>query len=83
MTDAKTQRLDDLLFAQATEGVSEAEAREIEELLAAHPKVDAHSYERAAAAVTLALLGSAGALPGRLRERLEHSAAAQRVVRKP
>jgi DNA-binding transcriptional regulator YbjK len=77
------QRLDDLLFAQATEGVSEAEARELEQLLAAHPKVDAHSYERAAAAVTLALLGSARALPDRLRERLERSAAAERVARDP
>lgn len=83
MVDAQIPRLDDLLFAQATEGVSEAEARELEQLLAAHPEVDAHAYERAAAAVTLALLGSARAVPDRLRERLERSAAAQRAVRKP
>jgi hypothetical protein len=81
MREAASQRLDDLLFAQATEGISEAEARELEGLLAAHPKVDARGYERAAAAVSLALLGGRHALPSRLRERLERSAAAQGVAR--
>jgi hypothetical protein len=83
MGEAASQRLDDLLFAQATEGISEAEARELEGLLAAHPKVDAQSYERAAAAVSLALLGTRRSLPSRLRERLERSAAAERLSREP
>jgi hypothetical protein len=57
MREAASQRLDDLLFAQASEGISDAEARELEGLLAAHPKVDARGYERAAGR-SLALLGA-------------------------
>jgi anti-sigma factor RsiW len=83
MREAANKRLDDLLFAQATEGISETEAHELEELLAAHPEVDARGYERAAAAVSLALLGTRGSLPSRLRERLERSAAAQGIAREP
>jgi hypothetical protein len=71
-------RLDDLLASRAIEGLGEQEQRELEALLAAHPEVDADSYDRAAAAVHLALLGEVGAgreMPGALRERLAQSAA--------
>jgi hypothetical protein len=70
------ERLDDLLLARATQGLDAAETQELARLLAAQPDADDGSYERAAAAVCLAVLGGESALPGSLRERLERSAAA-------
>jgi hypothetical protein len=70
------QRLDDLLLARATQGLDAAEARELARLLAVAPEVDDGSYERAAAALCLAVLADRGALPGTLRARLERSATA-------
>jgi hypothetical protein len=65
------QRLDDLSIARATEGLGVAEAAELNRLLAAHPYFDAGAYERAAAAVCLAVLGNGRAMPRTLRARLE------------
>jgi hypothetical protein len=65
------RRLDELLLARATEGLSGSDAAELERLLAAHPEVDESAYERAAAAVTLAALGLREKLPAALRARLE------------
>jgi hypothetical protein len=69
------KRLDDLLLVHATEGLSAADTLELERLLAAEPHVDAGAYERAAAAVCLAVFGARGALPSGLRARLEQQAA--------
>ena len=76
MASAARQRLDDLLLARATEGLDAAEEQELARLLAAEHDVDAGAYERAAAAVCLAVLGGRGALPAALRARLERSARA-------
>lgn len=69
------KRLDDLLLARATEGLSAADTLELERLLAAEPLVDAGVYERAAAAVCLAVFGARSALPSGLKARLERQAA--------
>jgi hypothetical protein len=68
------RRLDDLLLARATEGLDAAEEQELEQLLAVERGVDAGGYERAAAAVCLAVLGGRGELPAGLRARLERAA---------
>ena len=73
-TDSR-QRLDELLLARAIDELSGAEARELEQLLAAHADVDAGAYERAAAAVCLATIGAWGPMPSRLRSSLEKRAA--------
>jgi hypothetical protein len=67
-------RLDDLLLARATEGLDDAAAAELERLLAAEPVDEYGGYERAAAAVGLAVLGARGAMPRRVRERIEAAA---------
>jgi hypothetical protein len=69
------QRLDDLLLARATEGLDAAEAQELGRLLAAERDVDTDRYDRAAAAVCLAVLGRGCALPSGVRARLERTAA--------
>ena len=69
------QRLDHLLLARATEGLNATDTLELERLLAAEPRVDAGVYERAAAAVCLAVLGRKSTMPGSLRARLEQQAA--------
>ncbi|HUO66787.1 MAG TPA: hypothetical protein VMV37_04575 [Gammaproteobacteria bacterium] len=69
------RRLDDLLLARATTGLADAEAAELDGLVAAHPEVDADAYERAAAVVCLATLDSSIGLPSRLRRALEERAA--------
>jgi len=74
MAAGARQRLDELLLARATEGLSSAEARELTALLTAEPDVDASGYERAAAAVCLAVLGRRNTMPSGLRERLERHA---------
>lgn len=70
------QRLDDLLLARATEGLDAAEAQELERLLAAERAVDTDRYDRAAAAVCIAMFGGRTALPSGVRARLERTAAA-------
>lgn len=49
------ERLLDLLADQALEGLSDADARELETLLRRHPDVGAESFDEAAAALDLAL----------------------------
>jgi anti-sigma factor RsiW len=68
------QRLDDLLLAEATEGLSARDATELDHLLAAHPEVDRRVYEHAAAAVTLATIGAVQGLPATLRAKLDRLA---------
>ena len=74
MTPAAHDRLDELLLARATEGLDAADDRELARLLAARTDIDAGAYERAAAAVCLAVLGPGAKLPTALRARLEHTA---------
>ena len=64
------RRLDDLLVARATEGLDRDSAAELARLLARVGGGDA-GYERAAAAVCLAVLGHGGSLPRRVRARLD------------
>jgi hypothetical protein len=75
VTRAALERLDDLLLARATEGLTAREVGELARLLAAHPEVDAEAYERAAAVVTLAALGTCAELPPGVRAKLERCAA--------
>jgi hypothetical protein len=56
-------RLDDLLLSRATEGLGVEEEAALRELLAAHPDVDEHAYDRAAAAVWLAALTHIDPMP--------------------
>lgn len=74
MASAARKRLDELLVARATEGLDAAEERELDRLLAAEGDADAAGYERAAAAVCLAVLGAGAELPPALRARLERGA---------
>ena len=74
MASAERKRLDELLLARATEGLDAAEEQELARLLTAESNVDAGAYERAAAAVCLAVLGGRGELPAALRARLERGA---------
>jgi hypothetical protein len=74
MTSAERQRLDELLFARATEGLDAPDEQELARLLAADQGVDAGAYERAASAVCLAVLGGRAELPAALRARLERGA---------
>jgi hypothetical protein len=69
------RRLDDLLLARATSGLTAAERVELERLLEAHPGVDSERYEPAAAAVWLATLDLSEPLPERVRAKLEKRAA--------
>jgi len=68
------QRLDDLLLAEATEGLSTRDAAELDRLLATHPEIDRRAYEHAAAAVTLAAIGAGHGLPATLRAKLDRLA---------
>jgi hypothetical protein len=71
---APSERLDELLLRRAIEGLDGAAEQELERLLAAERNVDHGAYERAAAAVCLAVLGGRGKLPLALRARLEQQA---------
>lgn len=73
MVTALRKRVDDLLLARATEGLSPAETQELDRLLAANPDVDSGVYDHAAAAVCLAVLAG-NSMPSGLRARLEKSA---------
>jgi hypothetical protein len=70
-------RLDELLLTRATEGLDAAESAELERLLAAHPHTDEFAYDRAAAAVCLAVFGGAE-MPRGLKARLEEQLATGR-----
>ena len=74
MPSAAHERLDELLLVRAIEGLDAAEEQELARLLAAEREVDAGAYERAAAAVCLAVLGRPRGLPAALRARLERNA---------
>lgn len=50
-------RLDALLLSEATDGLNDAERKELETLLAEHAGVDRYAYERAASAFFLAVCG--------------------------
>lgn len=65
------RRLDDLLIARATEGLERESAAELARLLAHLPGGEDRGYERAAAAVCLAVLGHQGSLPRRVRARID------------
>ena len=74
MVSAARKRLDALLLARATEGLDAAAEQELARLLMKQRNVDEGAYERAAAAVCLAVLGGRGELPAALRARLERGA---------
>ncbi|AWM39503.1 Anti-sigma-K factor rskA [Gemmata obscuriglobus] len=76
----KHDRLDELLAIEATQGLSPAEATELESLLAQFPADEPDSLELAAAAVHLALIGPLEPLPVGLAERLELTAVAMPPV---
>jgi len=60
-----------LLVDRATEGLEETGIHELEGLLVASPELDAEEFDRAAAAVNLAMMGPVGEpLPTELRDRL-------------
>jgi hypothetical protein len=65
------RRLDDLKLRRATEGLDSESAAELARLLARSPDGDDRGYERAAAAVCLAVLGHGGSLPRRVRARID------------
>lgn len=65
------QRAEELLAFRAVGGLDEAEARELERLLAEMPELDDGGFETAAAACHLALLGPEEPMPDELRRRLE------------
>jgi len=65
------RRLDDLKLARATEGLDRESAAELARLLARMPGGDDLGYERAAAAVCLAVLGQKGSLPPRVAVRID------------
>lgn len=68
---AQEQRMFDLLVDRAIEGLEETGNHELEGLLGAFPEQDAEEFDRAAAAVNLAMMGPVGEpLPTELRDRL-------------
>lgn len=77
MPRSASRRLEELLVARATQGLDAAETAELERLLAADPDVDAGGYDRAAAAICLAVLGGSR-MPGHLQARLERQLAARK-----
>lgn len=68
--NAAQDSLFDLLAAKATEGLSEESSRHLDRLLGEAPDVDPQSFERAAAAVHLALLGPEQPMPDALKRRV-------------
>lgn len=69
-------RLLDLLAAEATQGLSEAETRELAGLLVMFPHTDPDSLAHAAAAADLALSEDPEPLPPHLAAQIEHQAMA-------
>jgi hypothetical protein len=74
--DPRRARLQELLGAEATQGLSPAEEAELDALLAEHPDEDPDGLELAAAAVHLALCGPPEEMPATLAERLDLMAVA-------
>ena len=68
--DPRRARLESLLASEATQGLTPAEATELDTLLDAFPDEDPDGFERAAAAVHLALAGELEEMPSRLVEKL-------------
>ncbi len=75
----ENEKVLDLLAAEATQGLSPDEARELDELLRHHPEAVRSALHLAAAAVDLAHTPGEAGLPPHLRSRLE--AAAERWSR--
>jgi len=75
MTPDASDRMLDLLTAEATEALSVAETRELADLLALHPDTDPDGLALAAAAADLALSGRPDPLPPALAARLAGGAA--------
>ncbi len=79
MSDARTMEMDrmmDLLATRATQGLTQSEARELDDLLRKYPDEDAGQFDLAAAALASVFVAgeSREALPPGLRERLLSSA---------
>jgi hypothetical protein len=74
--DPRRARLQELLGTEATQGLSPAEANELDTLLALFPEEDADGFELAAAAVHLAMIGTPEEMPTRLAEKLHLAAVA-------
>jgi len=69
------ERIAELLVDQITESLADVDRAELEELLARHPDVDRHIYERAATTVFLASAGGTREdMPASLSARLETDA---------
>jgi hypothetical protein len=73
---ADRARLEALLATEATQGLSERESAELDELLARFPDEDPDGFERAAAAVHRALSSPEEEMPAALAERLHLAAVA-------
>ena len=76
MPDHSRARLEELLGTEATQQLTPAEGAELDALLAAFPDEDPDGFERAAAAVHLALAGAPEEVPPALAERLHLMAVA-------
>jgi anti-sigma-K factor RskA len=74
--DPRRARLEELLGIEATQGLTPAEATELDRLLEAFPDEDPDGFELAAAAVHLALAGAPGEMPPALAEKLHLAAVA-------
>ena len=69
------QRAEELLAFRAVEGLDDADQHELDALLADSPELDDGSFETAAAACHLALLGPDEPMPESVRRRLDRAAA--------
>ncbi len=76
--NAGQERLFELLASRATEGLSASDSQRLESLLEESPQVDAEGFDRAAAAVHLALLGPEMPVPEALKWKL--AAASRELV---
>lgn len=74
--DPRLARLQELLGIEATQGLSSAEADELDTLLGLFPEEDPDGFELAAAAVHLALSAPLEPMPSHLVEKLHLTAAA-------
>jgi hypothetical protein len=74
--DPRRARLEELLGIEATQGLSPAEATELDRLLEAFPDEDPDGFELAAAALHLALAGRPEEMPPALAEKLHLAAVA-------
>jgi hypothetical protein len=75
VNDPQLERITGLLADRATQGLSAEESAELVALLAGHPEVDKDAFDRAAAALDLALLvGEYEPLPDDVRSRADRRA---------